>query len=695
MTTRIRSAFLAPILMLGLGACAAEPPPAAPTPAPDTVAAAPVDTAPPDLRAAVQPLPVPNAFEAAIAADTRTETGEPGADYWQQKVDYVIAAELDPESAILRGNEVITYHNRSPDALSSMVLHLYQNLFSQGVMRNRNVPITGGMTIERVVVNDREAQEVDRPGAGAGPTYVIDGTLMALNFPQPVSSGGSMEVEIDWSFPVPPAGAPRMGRIGNQLFNIAQWYPQVATYDDLVGWHMHPYLGDGEFYLEYGDFEVSVTVPEGWLVGATGTLRNPGEVLSERVRERLAAVMASDDVVHVVTEGDFGPGNATEQAPGGQLTWRFTAEGVRDFAFATSDRYLWDAVRAEIPTTSDADGDMLGEPDPEPADTAGAADQASSYIPVHAFYRPEASDWREAAEFTRHAIEYHSRNWLPYIYPQITSAEGPVGGMEYPMLSFVRDFGNPEQTYRVIDHEVAHQWNAMMVGPNEERFPWQDEGLNSYIENRSAAEFLGVSEAEAFEGDLNRYLSIAGTDIEVPIMRPADLFGIGPQRVVASYSKPGVVLRALEAAVGDDAVRRGMRAYHERWLLAHPHALDFFNTMEDAAGEDLDWFWHPWFYTTETLDQAVTSVVRTDVGAEITVSDLGGVPMPVDLAVTTASGETVRAEVPVSVWLEGAREHTVSVTVDGSVTRVEADPEMLLPDVDRDNNVWEGEGPDG
>ena len=235
-------------------------------------------------RPAPQPVPIPGAFQAAIGRGTRTDRGVPGPRHWTQRVDYSIEAELDPETAILQGRESITYQNNSPDDLDRLIFRLYQNLFSPGAQRTRTVPITGGITLERVAVEGDEITEArGRPQLG---TYLIDGTLMALYLPERIQPGGTMEISIDWRFEVPPAGAPRQGHIDGGLFNVAQWYPQVAVYDDVDGWHFWPYLGNGEFYLEYGDFEVSITVPEGWLVGASGTLMNPEEVLPEPIRRR-------------------------------------------------------------------------------------------------------------------------------------------------------------------------------------------------------------------------------------------------------------------------------------------------------------------------------------------------------------------------------------------------------------------------
>lgn len=649
---------------VGLAGCAGTPSPSAPVPAGEATATAP--------RYDVQPVPIPPSFAAAVERGTRTLEGRPGPRYWQQRVSYRIDVELDPSTSMIQGAEEITYRNLSPDTLDAMVLHLYQNLFSQGVQRTRTVPVTGGMEIERVTVAGRDARSVGAGiGSVPGAAYQIEGTVMYVRLPRPLPPGDSVGLHIAWRFRVPPPGAPRMGRIDEVVYNIAQWYPQVAVYDDVEGWHTWPYLGNGEFYLEYGDFDVSITVPEGWLVAATGVLQNPDEVLTEVARERLRIAVSRDTIIQVVTADDFGPGRATQRAPGGQLTWRYVGTNVRDFAWATSNRYLWDATRAVLP---DADGDGRDE-----------------VVPVHAFYRPEARAWREAARYTRHSLTFHAERWRPYIYPQMTSVEGPIGGMEYPMIVFVRAFPDPLTLYSVINHEVAHEWFPMMVGSKEPSYAWQDEGLGTYIENLATQDFF--PDYSAFAEDMGRYLAFAGTEDETPMMRHADLFPSYGSFVVAAYSKPAVMLRALGAVIGEATLHDAIREYARRWTLRHPYPLDFFETVESVAGRDLDWFWYPWWYTTAVFDQAIAGVSVEGVsGGErvaVTVEDQGGAPLPIELALTLANGETRRAVVPVDVWLAGARRHTEVVDVPAQVVRVEIDPERVFPDVDRSDNVWE------
>jgi len=667
---RLRRVLSSALTALALTACASAPEPqAAPPPAPVQATGA-VD-ATPEGRPFVRQVPVDAQFDEAVAAGTRTRTGVPGPRYWTNRVDYVIDAALDPATGRLEGEERIAYTNNSPDTLGVLVLRLYQNLFSQGVPRNRFVPITGGMELGALTVDGAVAQPVTPGQRPQGAAYQVSGTLLNVRPPAPIPPGATATLELSWSFTVPPAGAPRHGHIDHTIYNVAQWYPQVATYDDLDGWHTWPYLGDGEFYLEYGDFDVSLTLPEGWVVGATGELANADEVLTEPVRERLARALRQDDVVHVVTEEMFGAGDATLRAPGGSLTWRFTAEDVRDFAFATSNRYLWDATRAVTPDSDDAGS-------------------APDTVAVHAFFPPSATTWRDAARYIRHSVEYHAEHWHPYPWPHMTGAMGPVGGMEYPMLTFVAAFGQERLVYEVLNHEIGHMWYPMMVGSNEPSYPWMDEGLTTYIENYATADFF--EDDRAFTQSAMSALQALRASGHTPIMRHADLHGPGGTRGASSYHKPATLLRALETVIGREAVWQALADYADAWIYRHPQPIDFFNTVERVAGRDLDWFWYPWFYETVSMDQALREVrlsedLRT---ATVTVLDEGDAPMPITLDFTLEGGAVERRTLPVDVWLEdGARTWTGSFQLPGPVNRVEAGGGYEGLEPDRADNVWQ------
>ena len=612
----------------------------------------------------VQPSP---AFATAVEAGTRTETGRPGPRYWQQEVEYDIDVTVEPASRRLTGSETVTYTNQSPDTLPVVFFHLYQNLFAEGALRTRPVPITGGITIHSLTV-DGEAREVD---PADNRHTVGQGTVMAVRMPAPIAPGGTAAFEIDWSFTIPAGeGVPRMGMVDSTTGQIAQWYPQIATYDDLTGWDTRQYLSNGEFYLGYGTFDLAVTVPAGTIVAATGTLQNPEGVLPEEIRERLARAADTRETVHVVTAEDFGPGGATLGSAGETLTWRFHAEDVRDAAFVFSDHYLWDATSAVV-------------------------DEASGRETlVHTLYRPTASTWTESARMTQDAIEVFSRNVYPYAYPHITSTEGLVGGMEYPMIVFVRDFDTESITQRVIAHELGHMWFPMMVGTDETSYAWMDEGVNTFITIFAAEHYY--PESTERQEVIDAYREYARqTNVVFDAMDAPDAIAAGGGSVgILGYRHPATALLALREILGAETFDRALTEFTERWLYKHPAPWDFFHTFEDVAGRDLDWFWEPWFYGPGVADLAIDAVEVHQMGGRnhvvVTVRNDGTVLSPIRARITTESGQTAVAEAPASVWFGGKTLVNVEASVDGEVARVElvAGGEGISMDVDPSDDVW-------
>ncbi|MBA3560159.1 MAG: M1 family metallopeptidase [Gemmatimonadaceae bacterium] len=619
------------------------------------------------------------AFARAVEAGTRTRTGRPGERYWQQRSEYRLEAELDPVSKRLTGRGVVRYYNASPDTLRSIRVHLRPNLFAPNAVRNEVVPVTGGMTLERIAAQGQTLAPTTLGDTTAG--YAVDGTIAHLRLRSALMPGASAELEFAWSFVIPPDGAPRMGTDG-EIFYIAYWYPQIAVYDDLSGWQNDQYMGNSEFYMGYGNYEVALTLPAGWLVGSTGVLQNPAEVLSATTRARLDSALHTPRVVNVVTEQDRVAGRSTSRGTNGKLTWRFRADSVRDFAFGASDKYLWDATHA---VAGDANGD--GRPD-----TAA----------IHSFYRPErrAWAWDQSARYVRHSIEFLSRFLWPYAYPHMTAVDGVVScsGMEYPMMTCIGGRRDTLSLYSVTVHETAHMWFPMQVGSDEQRYAWQDEGLTRFNQAQAMREFFNGYDLERIAR--NQYLSLArqgsGSEIgqrgEVELMRHGDLYPRGsPAYGIASYAKMATNLAALRAIVGDEVFMRAYREYGRRWLNKHPAPYDLWNSFNEVSGQDLGWFWRTWFFETWTLDHAVADVRTAGDSAEIVIENRGRAPMPVRLAVTRSDGRVERVDVPVAVWLAGASRHTVRVSAMPAVTKVEIDPEERFPDIDRTNNAWRAE----
>jgi hypothetical protein len=640
------------------------------------------------------PVPEPPAFRRAVERGTRTRTGSPGPRYWTQYARYALRAELDPATKRLTGEARVRYQNRSPDTLRFIAVHLHQNLFAPGAARTVEVPPTDGMELSRVVAQGRPLPQLRDVEAGMQSGFAIEGTIAWIRLPTVLAPGSAADLEFSWAYTVPADGAPRSGT-DDEVFMIAYWYPQIAVYDDVNGWQTDWYLGNAEFYMGYGDYDVALTVPAGWLIGATGQLKNAAEVLTPATRERLGTARRSADVVHVVTENDRGAGKATTTGTGGKVTWLFEARNVRDFAWGTSDQYLWDATHAvvgsvgclpRLPVPSDS------APAVPVAPNTPACAQRTDTATIHSLYRPSRVPWAwdQSARYAKHAIEFLSGYLWPYPYPQASALDGVVScsGMEYPMITCIGGQRDTLALYSVTVHELAHMWFPMQVGSDEKRYAWQDEGLTRFNQAQAMRGFFGGYDLERVVRD--DYLGVARANDEVELMRHGDQYPIGgPGYRVASYQKMAVNLVALRALLGDDVFMGAYREYGRRWIDRHPTPYDFFHTFDEVSGRDLGWFWRTWFYETWTLDQAVVGVQASGDSTVITIEDRGLAPMPVRLAITRQGGSRPeRQEIPVDAWLRGERRTMVRVASSPRITRVEIDPEGAFPDIDRTNNRW-------
>jgi hypothetical protein len=609
-------------------------------------------------------------YRRALINGTRTAQGVPGPNYWQQSAHYTIAARLDVAEKRLEGTTRILYRNASPDTLPRLVLQLIQNFHRDDVPRIRTGEITGGYAISRVAVGDQALEEV-RSSSSTG--YRIRGTNLFIVPSAPVAPRDSVVLELAWSFTIPQVGAGgRMGWNSGDFFFLAYWHPQMAVYDDVVGWHTDPFLGQAEFYSGFAEYDVTLDVPEGWLVQGTGRLLNEREVLPDPVLRRLRQAELSDTVVHVITQEDFRAGSATRQSTDGRLRWHFVADSVRDVAYSITSASLWDAVRTEV-----GDGDGDGRPE---------------YARAAAIYRPAHERWRQVARYAQHSIDFLSRHTgLPYPYPHATAVEGAGiigGGMEYPMMTMIGGYDSRADSsmYAVTAHELAHNWFPMIVSIDERRRAWMDEGTTSFNDDAAAADFYPGYDAEPFE--FAGYTRRANTGHEGALMRYSDHLDTPSHYGVHGYNKPASLLITLRGLLGAEMFFRAYRGYVRTWAFKHPKPWDFFNYFNAATGQDLSWFWRSWYYETWALDQSIASVTPRGGNTEIVVYDRGDAPMPARLTITLASGDTLRREIPVTTWLAGTRTATVTVPSGQPVARVEIDAQREFPDVMRKNNFW-------
>jgi hypothetical protein len=560
--------------------------------------------------------------------DTRTASGAPGHAYWQQRADYKIRATLDEAKRAITGSETITYHNNSPDTLNYLWVQLDQNMFradsdnrsissypSREAWRSAATPGgQAGLQFEaaRFLVESRKFdggfKVASVTGLDAKPLrYVINKTMMRIDLEQPLKPGARVSFNMAWSFNVPETNVlgRRMGferfdkEDKNDLFEIAQFYPRMAAYYDAHGWQNTQYRGDGEFTLEFGDYEVEITVPSDHIVAATGELQNEGDVLTAAQRERLQQARTAKQPVIIASQADAEArekGRATTTK-----TWRFKAKNVRDFAWASSRKFIWDAQGFKKGST-----DVL----------------AMSYYP-----KEGNPLWEKySTQAIIHTVDQYNKYSFDYPYPVAISVNGPVGGMEYPMISFnggrpTKDKKTGALTYSrstkyglisVIIHEVGHNYFPMIVNSDERQWTWMDEGLNSFMQ--FLAETAWEEDYPARRGEARNITDYMKSRNQVPIMTGSESV---TQRGNNAYAKPATALNVLrETVLGRELFDFAFKEYAQRWKFKRPTPADFFRTMEDASGTDLDWFWRGWFYTTDAVDVSVDGISEYTVGTK-------------------------------------------------------------------------------
>ncbi len=607
--------------------------------------------------------------EEPAPTSTRTASGAPGTRYWQNRADYDIRATLDTSAKQLNGELRLRYTNRSPDTLRFVWMQVEQNAFRDSSL-NSYVYSQNSRFGARGFEGGDVITRFDQVGAGTARHALrtrVEGTVMKVDLAEPLAPGRTTTFDVAWQFRVPEHGADRMGREG-PLYEIAQWYPRLCVYDDVRGWNTEPYLGQGEFYLEYGDFNYAVTLPAGYIVAGTGTLQNPREVLTPTEIQRLAQAATSTTPVAIVTEAELQSGAARPRRTG-TLTWRFAARNLRDVAWTATPEYLWDA---------------------------------SSYrgVLTQAYYRPSAAAiWKDAADQARTSIQEYSERWFPYPYPQMSAVEGPVSGMEYPMLVMEARSSDKYDLYNVVTHEIGHNWFPMIVGSNERVHMWQDEGFNTFInlfsEARRYPERGDQLRRAAEERQYVQAAMTAGYDrpVEVPPDR------IDPRLLALSaYTKPSVALQTLRQEVlGPAAFDDAFRTYIQRWAYKHPTPADFFRTMEDVSGRRLDWFWREWFIEDPAFDQAIDTVTvaqRGDTSAvRVVYANRARGVLPIRARFTFEDGSTQAVDYPAEVWTMNTTRYVREYAFVGRrLARIELDPDRRLVDVDRSNNVWQAGG---
>lgn len=602
---------------------------------------------------------------------SRAATGEPGIGYWQNRADYQVNVSLNETTHEITGTVVITYKNNSPHILPFLWLQLDQNLFMKESRGQSRLPVdgrsrygdaksnfSGGYKISSVKINDASVTD-----------YVITDTRMQVRLSKPMNaSGDAVTVKIDYSFILPQYGADRCGILptkNGEIFSVAQWYPRMCVFDDVEGWNTLPYLGPSEFYLEYGDFDFTITAPSSHIVVASGELLNPSEVLTATQVKRLDEAKKSDRTVMLRSEKEMM--DASSKGGAGMLTWHYRINNARDISWASSRAFIWDAAKINLP--------------------GGKTALAMSVYPSES---KGEKGWGRSTEYTKASIENYSKRWFVYPYPVATNVASNVGGMEYPGIVFCGYKAQGEGLFGVTDHEFGHTWFPMIVGSNERKYGWMDEGFNTFI-NSLADDDFNKGEYKSTPPNMELLGGYLFGENSEAIMNTPDAmkeFNIG----AGLYFKPGYGLELLRnEIIGPVRFDYAFKTYIERWAYKHPTPWDFFRTMENVTGEDLGWFWKSWFLENYRLDQEIVSVTydSNDVkkGAFVIIANLEQMAMPVILSYETISGVKGTIKFPVEIW-NNTIAKKIKLPTTEKLRSVTLDPNKVFPDIYFANNSW-------
>jgi hypothetical protein len=599
--------------------------------------------------------------------DYRSASGKPGAQYWQNAASYAIEAELDDKANTLKGKLTLTYTNNSPDNLDYIWMYVEQNRFKEDSRGTLTTPIQGGRYAGDVDGGITISNVTAKTKGNALSKYLINDTRMQVFFNQPLkANGGKATVSMNFEFKIPEAGMDRMGRLDTgkgTTYSMAQWYPRVAVFDDVVGWNTDPYLGAGEFYTEYGNFDYKITVPYEHIVVGSGELVNAKEVLTKEQLKRWEQAKGSDKTVYLITPAEAANVNATRPMKSGKATWHFKMTNTRDVAFASAKNFIWDAARINLPSgkkalaqsvyTSESDG-------------------------------PKA--WTRSTEFTKASIEHYSKMWYEYPYPNAVNVASNAGGMEYPGVSFCSSGSTGADLWDVTDHEFGHNWFPMIVGSNERRYAWMDEGFNTFINYYSAKAFNN----NEFPNDL------ATSRVMQPWLKSKLRESIATYPDIArpmnlgftAYYKPGRGLIMLrEYILGHERFDNAFKAYINNWAFKHPQPTDFFNAMDNGAGENLNWFWKGWFIENANIDLGISKVTENKDSSVITFTSKGGMPAPVTFKIVFADNSSEIKTLPVEVWQRG-NEWDYLVRSPKKIRSIDIDPGRFVPDININDNSW-------
>ncbi len=597
-------------------------------------------------------------FQNAYENKTRSLDGNPGENYWQNYSDYKIKAEVNVEESILTGETEITYFNESPDSLNKIVIRLYQNNLKNSVARDRSISpseINDGVEIKNFKING-EKYDLQKAAYTA--------TNLVIPLQSKLSPNSSISFQIEWQIKIPSINKMRMGNYQEGEMFIAYWYPQISVYDDIDGWDLNEYYGIVEFYNDFNNYDVEIKLPPKFLLWSTGEIQNMESIFKNEIIGKFNEAKESDKVVRIVTKEDHQ--NNSVFKTNEKITYHIKAESVPDFSFAISDSYNWDGVTALVD------------------ESTGRKSLAQ------AAYEDETIHYENAALYTKETLEYLSNvlPGYPYPYPEMTSYsnKNSSGGMETPMMA---NNGVPISLHShvgLIFHETAHNYFPFMMGNNERKYSWMDEGWAAFLPFELVQKI--DPDYDYLEARITSYETTAGKEGEIPLMVPS--YSVkGSQIRTNFYNRPASAYNELMELLGRDIFKEAVLEYMNRWIGKHPVPYDFFYTIDDYTKEDLSWFWKPWFFEFGYPDLSIKNVELKNDIYNLTIEKNGNIPTRIYIKAYSEDGSFVEVSKNAKVWASGDKEIFVEVKSEKDLVRFELG-NSHIPDANKANNLFEG-----
>ena len=602
------------------------------------------------MNALAQDLPFDRNTSRAIVYGTRSKTGLPGKNYWQNRADYDLDIRFDPISRQLQGTAFISYYNNSPDTLKKLVFKLYPNLYKNNSMRNAAVSpddLTGGVVIEQLQIDQKVIENTKQSIRGTN--MFIKGTEILPH--QHVS------IRVNYNYTLNKGSFIRTGQINDGTYFVAYFFPRVAVYDDVDGWNEYEYLGKEEFYNDYGNFKANITVPGKFCVWATGELKNKGETYQPEIADRIRRAEINDSITDIITAKDLSDGKVTQNRP--YNTWKFEAHNVTDFAFAISNNYIWKASSIRV-------------------------DKNNRRTRVDAVYNPDHKTYLHVVDYARKTVDLISFH-LPGIgfpYPHMTIIDG-LDAMEYPMMVNNLPFEDEKDVVEFTAHEVFHSIFPFYVGTNETKYSFMDEGW------ATMTEFLFhplIAPEVNFNYDISSVNDYAGLAEDVPIMTPtAQLYG--KARFADKDLKPALALFYLKEMLGEKIFTDAMKYYITTWAGKHPTPYDFFNCMNTGSKENLNWFWKKWYFDKAVPDLAISAVKRINGQYQITIINKGGAPVPLHLSIYIKTGRKININKTADIWKNEKSDVEISIKQTEEISKITLG-DAYDADINPADNVW-------